>query len=64
MFGGHVACGLTGLLEKGTDLTVDGLRFDHPFDGDWVVLEDGYQTLLDEGLVDAIGVFDKEIHPP
>jgi hypothetical protein len=63
MFGGHVSCCRTGLLEKGSDLTVDGLAGYHVLDRLRVVLEDGQQTFLDETSIDLVGVFYEELQP-
>ena len=65
VLGGEVAlAGLRGLLEEVVDEFVDGLLGDHGADGDRVVLEDVDEALLDEGLVDVVGLLQEELDPP
>jgi hypothetical protein len=63
MLGGHVSSCTDGLLEERRYLVIYGVCVDHPFDGYWVVLEDCHQTFLYKGLVDFVGVLNKELDP-
>ena len=63
MFGGNISWGFACLFEERLDLTVDGVFVDHVFDGFGVVFEDGKETLLQEGLIDTIGIVDEVLEP-
>lgn len=65
MFGGEISLiMLRCLLEEIIDQLVDSLLSDHSSDGDWVILEDIDQTLLDEWLVDVVRLLQEELNPP
>lgn len=64
MFGGEISLiVLRCLLEEIIDQLVDSLLGDHSSDGDWVILEDIDQALLDEWLVDVVRLLQEELNP-
>lgn len=64
MFGGEISLiVLRCLLKEVIDQLVDSLLGDHSSDGDWVILEDIDQALLDEWLVDVVRLLQEELNP-
>lgn len=64
MFGGEISLiVLRCLLEEIIDQLIDSLLGDHSSNGDWVILEDIDQTLLDEWFVDVVRLLQEELNP-
>ena len=59
----HITLHAAGLLEKGDNLVIDGVRAYHPLDWDRIIIEDGNQTLLNKIFVYFVWMFDEEVNP-